>query len=94
MSGWGEWIKNKRECADMTQSQLSRALGKTGLTFVNYIEKGTIPNRAGLELLARALDVPLDEMLLAAGIVPDEWQTGVRRNVKEVKKFLKRMQKV
>lgn len=91
---WGEWIRNKREAAGLSKTDFQRAIGKVGLTFIDSMEAGHIPKESSLLEVAKVLGIEETEILLAAGIIPERFQKGVRRNWKELRNFLTKMQKV
>lgn len=95
MKSFGEWLKNKREGMELSRKELADLMGLSGPAKIHYMENGEHePTRKTLEALIKAMGLPEEEVLLAAGIVPEGLRKGIRRNMAETLKFMKRMQKV
>lgn len=80
MQTFGQWLRNKRKDASLTQGQLARKSG-ISTSYVSTLERGqrhTVTNADPLpkpdivEAIAKALTVPVDEARLAAGYAASE----------------------
>lgn len=72
MNTWGERIKEAREAANLTQEQLGKKLGVTGVTIMRYEKNQRQPRLDQLGKIAKALDTTVSEMM---GPNWDGWST-------------------
>lgn len=71
----GERIKAAREAAGMTQEQLGRELGVTGVAVMRYEKGQRMPNLGQIQAIAAALDA--DVVYLVCGQTTTEVQNGI-----------------
>jgi transcriptional regulator with XRE-family HTH domain len=69
----GQTIRERRHVMDMSLEALARELGDTpGQTFLSRVERGVVRVSPALAArIARALRLPEDDVLLAAGFAPE-----------------------
>lgn len=72
---FADWVKRKREEAELTQEQLAQRSG-CGKAYISKFEtNGSHPTLELLAKLARALGVPITEPLMALGYLKPETAT-------------------
>lgn len=80
---FGTWLRNARKAAALSQERLASLAATHGVrvtgAYISNLERGYDTNKAGkpirpshelVEALAKALRVPIDDALLAAGYAP------------------------
>lgn len=79
MGDYGARIKVAREAANMTQEQLGREIGVTGVTIMRYEKNQREPTQGKLKKLAAALNVPVAVLIGEAPIeVPHDASDSLR----------------
>lgn len=95
MKTFGEWIKNERLKKNVKVRELARRLGIKSNQRIIYTERSEkMPREENLKQHCDALELDWTEVLLASGKIPEKYLPGVRRNMREIIRFLRKMQKV
>jgi transcriptional regulator with XRE-family HTH domain len=98
MSEFGEMVRLARTSKNLSQRALAQRIGKSA-TYVSYVESGVNPSsrsrtfQPGVEAvrkIAKALDLPLDEALVAAGYAPSH-PVGKPETVEDLLSRLERL---
>lgn len=86
---FGEWLRAQLAERGMSQSAFARAMGTSVATPNRWINEGREPNATNIPLIARALDLSVDEVMIAAGVMPEsEARVGPRARLLNILTWL------
>jgi len=77
--GFAYWLQGEREKAGISQSDLARLSG-LNRAVINKIEMGTKPMPETLQAIARALRLPIEEVYIAAKLLPPKSESTLLSN--------------
>lgn len=86
---FGEWLREQLALRDLSQSAFARSMGIAVATVSRWINDGREPSSTNIPLIARALDLSVDEVMLAAGVLPEsEARVGPRARLLNILTWL------
>ena len=80
----GSRIKAAREKAKLTQEELGKKIGITGVAIMRYEKGQRNPKLETLQRIAAALNVPVSDLLEWEGISPGPWDISLKQKLAAV----------